>query len=122
LAGAIWSFFLALQIERPDLIAFLPQQNQLVIDALFFAVGFIFTVNISRFEISDKQLSFVGAFKLVMRNLVVIGLGLGMLVFISRELLHGIDPTGRIKIWNGAAPVTPAPLNRLPQPSGKDAH
>ncbi len=121
LLGAIWAFCIAMQIERPDLIAFIPVTNQLAIDGAFFALLVLAVVYVSWFEITNNHFTPMQIIQLLMRNLMILSLGVGLLVFTSTELLNGLDPTGRAPIL-GLTPqrntpvADPSPTNP-PQPA-----
>lgn len=95
LCGA-WAFYIALLIDRPDLAAtIVPAGDMLVVNAVF-AVFFLITVyRLSHLEISRSKSMIRNGPGIYLRNLVVIGLGVGLIVFACREVLHGVDPTGR---------------------------
>ena len=113
LIGSAWAFFIALELDRPDLIAFLPTQHQLYTHGGFIAALVVVVVYVSWFELTHDKLTVLQSTKLLTRNCIVLGLGVVLLIFISRELLHGIDPTGRAPIWNGSAHAA-APVANLP--------
>ncbi len=97
--AAGWAFFLALLIDRPDLLVELPQHAQIRLH-IFFAAFFVVTLIVFCWrQIADADSPWKNGVTIVVRNALVMVAGLALLVFISRELLHGIDHTGHHKLW-----------------------
>ncbi len=99
LIGLGWTFFVALLIDRPDLAATVPQPWPQVIHGVFLIVLARTLYGVSATEIRLTHGGFSRAPRIWLRNLIILGLGLTLMVFTCREVLNGIDPTGHRALW-----------------------
>ena len=95
IVGGLWAFYVTLLLDRPDLAHVVPDQYAVVVH-VGFGLFFLWIVYAwSDVEIRTSKSWWRNGPGIFLRNLVVIGLGVGLLVFTCREVLHGVDPTGR---------------------------
>jgi len=99
LVGLGWTFFVALLIDRPDMAATVHEPWPKVIHGVFLVVLVLFVYGASANEIRLTKGRFFRAPAIWLRNLIVIGLGLALMLFTCREVLNGVDPTGARKLW-----------------------
>jgi hypothetical protein len=99
LAGGAWSFFAAILMFRPDLAHIVPEQYQPAVHIAFGLFLVWMAGNLSWPEIRTAARPWRYGLQILLRNLAVLGLGVALLVFISHELLHGMDPTGQRAMW-----------------------
>jgi hypothetical protein len=99
LIGLGWTFYIALLIDRPDLAATVLEPWPKVIHGVFFIVLMRTLYGVSADEIRLSKGRFLRAPSIWLRNLIVVGLGLALMLFTCREVLNGVDPTGLRKLW-----------------------
>jgi hypothetical protein len=99
LIGGGWAFLAALLLDRPDQIAFLPETTRLYLHIGFVCFMLIAMVRVSRAELSHAIKPWRYGPQILLRNLAILCVGVVLLIFVSRELLHGIDPSGHRAIW-----------------------
>ena len=99
LLGGAWAFYAALLLDRPDLARIVPEPYPLVVHGLFVVLLLWAVARVSSPEIRSASSAWRHGPMIFLRNLVVVSLGVVLLVFTSREILHGIDPTGVRPIW-----------------------
>lgn len=97
--GAAWAFFAGLILDRPDLAAVIREPYATGIH-IAFGVFFLSLVFVLSFhEIRMSKARWINGPKIYLRNAVVMGLGVVLLIYGSRILLNGIDPTGHRALW-----------------------
>lgn len=99
LIGLCWTFFVALLIDRPDLAATVPEPWPRVIHSVFLIVLVLAVFSVSATEVRMTKGRLFRAPAIWLRNLIVLGLGLALMLFTCREVLNGVDPTGLRKLW-----------------------
>ena len=98
LAGA-WSFYLALIIDRPDLAKIVPPDLSPFVHGAFVLLLLWTLWQVTFPEIRTASKKWRYGPQITLRNLVVLCLGIALLLFASREVLHGMDPTGHKALW-----------------------
>lgn len=98
-ASFVWTFYVALLIDRPDLARTVHEPWPLVIHVGFVVVFLLSAYRFSHREIVSSTSWWRHGPGIYVRNLVVIGLGVGLILFTCREVLHGVDPSGVRKLW-----------------------
>jgi len=99
LSGCAASFYLALLMDRPDLLVKFSHDRQTQLQ-IFFAVVYVLTIGrLAWQQIRDAHMPWQNGFSIVMRNVLAITGGLALLVYISHLLLNGIDHTGHRQLW-----------------------
>ncbi len=99
LIGAAWAFYEALRLDRPDLAAVVQAPYPTVIDIAFaaFFLGLVFILSWQEMYRSTRW--WINGPKIYVRNAAVMSLGVVLLLYGSRILLNGIDPTGHRALW-----------------------
>jgi hypothetical protein len=97
--GAAWAFYVAVLMDRPDLARVVTSPWGLVAHAGFALLLTRTVIGVSWDEIRSSRLRWRDGFGVLLRNLIVTLLGETLLVFISRTLLNGIDPTHHRALW-----------------------
>ena len=97
--GAACGFYLALLIDRPDLLAAVTQQQQQMLQAGFAILLLLVLARLSWPQIRDGQRGFSHVFNILMRNLLVLVAGVVLLAFVGRMLLDGLDHTHHHALW-----------------------
>lgn len=100
IGGGLWAFFIALQLDRPDLaVKLVPEASQILVHGGF-VVFLLWVVYVfSHREIRSSKSWWRHGPGIYLRNLVVISLGVVLLIFTCREVLNGVDPTGTRALW-----------------------
>ena len=98
LVAAGWSVLVALLLDRPDLAAAIPPPYQTAAHAAFALMLLVVVIRASIGEVRGNS-SGARSVAIFLRNLVVIGLGVALMLFTCREILHGVDPTGTRHIF-----------------------
>ncbi len=75
------------------------QPYPLVIHIGFLVFFLAAVLSLSFQEIRNASAQWVNGPKIYLRNIGVIALGVGLLIFASREVLHGVDPSGVRHLW-----------------------
>ena len=97
--AAGYAFYLALLIDRPDLLVALPLLAQTRLH-MFFAGFFVLVLIVFCWrQVAHAANPWQNAWTIIFRNALVMVACLALQVFVSRELLHGIDHTGHRKLW-----------------------
>lgn len=99
IVGTGWAFYAALLLDRPDLAAVVPRPYGTAIHIGFIAFFLGLTFLLSWQEMRRTTAWWINGPKIYLRNTVVIGLGVVLLVYGSRILVDGIDPTGHQALW-----------------------
>ncbi|MDR3524710.1 MAG: hypothetical protein P4L66_11470 [Acetobacteraceae bacterium] len=86
-------------IDRPDLLTKLSHDRQMQLDIVFAALYVLTIIRLAWQQIAEAHLPWQNGFSIVMRNVLAISAGVGLLVYVSHLLLHGIDHTGHRQIW-----------------------
>jgi hypothetical protein len=97
--GSAWAFYEALVIDRPDLAAIIHEPYGTIIHIAFAVFFLALTFVLSFQEMRRSKSWWINGPKIYLRNAVVIGLGVVLLVVMSRWLLDGIDHTGHRALW-----------------------
>ena len=97
--GCVWAAYLSLLMDRPDMLAQFSQQDQILFNIVFGVLFLIALARIAWKQIYNAKEPFWHSMRILSYNALVLLAGLGMLVFIGHELIHGIDPTGYHKLW-----------------------
>lgn len=97
--GSAWAFYEALILDRPDLAAIIHKPYATMIHIAFavFFLGLVFILSWP--EIYNSINRWINGPKIYLRNTIVVGLGVVLLLYGSRILLNGIDPTGHRALW-----------------------
>jgi len=99
LCGCAGSFYVALILDRPDLLVKLSHDRQMQLD-IFFAAAYVLTIiRLAWRQIAEAHLPWQNGFSIVMRNVLTISAGVALLIYISHLLLNGIDHTGHRQLW-----------------------
>jgi len=99
LLATLWSFYVALLLDRPDLAkAVMPPWDKIAHGA-FGVVLLRAVVGLSWDEIKHAKSWRAHGLGIVLRNSLVTLLGIGFLVFTCRAVLDGIDHTHLRKLW-----------------------
>ncbi len=97
LIAAAWAFYATLLAERPDLaVTLIPTQYETLINTTF---AIILLAAVLKFSWREIRTSSGNSLKIYLRNLVVISLGIALLIFTTHEILNGLDPTGRRRLF-----------------------
>ncbi len=98
LAGA-WSFYAALLIDRPDLARIVPPDLAPFVHVAFglLVLWTLWRVTFPEVRTASRRWRYGPS--IALRNLVVLALGMALLIFASREILNGMDPTGHKALW-----------------------
>jgi hypothetical protein len=99
LIGLGWTFYVALLIDRPDMAATVTEPWPKIIHAVFAIVLLRTVYGLSADEIKLTDRPWRRAPGIWLRNLIVAGLALALMLFACREVLNGIDPTGLRRLW-----------------------
>jgi hypothetical protein len=97
LAGA-WSFYLALLIDRPDLAKIVPPDLSPFVHGAFVLLLLWTLWRVTFPEVRTASRPWRYGPMITLRNLMVLCLGM-LLLFASREILNGMDPTGHKALW-----------------------
>jgi len=97
--GGAWSFLAALQLFRPDQLTFLTEDQVLYVNIGFGVFMLLASVLVSTGELGQAKYPWRYGAQIMLRNLGVLCAAMGLFIFIARELLHGMDPTGRHPLW-----------------------
>lgn len=97
--GGAYAFYIALLIDRPDLARAVVPPWDVVAHAAFVVLLIRFTVGASWDEIRAAKNRWANGPVILFRNLVVILLGCGLLLFTARAILYGIDQTQHRALW-----------------------
>jgi hypothetical protein len=98
LAGA-YSFYIALLIDRPDLAKIVPPDLSPFVHGAFVVLLLWTLWRVTYPEIRTANRKWRYGPTITLRNLIVLCLGLALLLFASREILNGMDPSGHRKLW-----------------------
>ena len=97
--GAAWAFYEGLVLDRPDLAAVIHEPYatgiHIVFGVFFLSLAFVLSFE----EIRRSRAWWFNGPKIYVRNAVVMALGVVVLIYGSRILLNGIDPTGHRALW-----------------------
>ncbi len=99
LVGGLWSFFVAVILDRPDQITFLPHSTVTALHVGFAVFILLTTFTLARAEIRNVLNPWRNGPVIMLRVMAILAAGEVLMIFISRELLHGIDPSGLHKLW-----------------------
>jgi len=99
LVGGAWAFYVALLIDRPDMAATIPEPFPNAFHIAFAVFMVVMVYRLSHGEIITSKQWAKHGLGIYMRNFVVVMLGIGLLLFTCREVLHGVDPSGMRKLW-----------------------
>ncbi len=97
--ASLWSFYVALLLDRPDLAKVVPPDFVLPVHAIFAVVLLMIVARLSFTEIRRSKSWMRHGIGIYTRNLVVIGLGVVLMIFTCREVLNGVDPSGTRALW-----------------------
>jgi hypothetical protein len=97
--GSAWAFYEALILDRPDLAAVIHDPYATIIHIAFaaFFLGLVFVLSWQ--EMHRPTRWWITWPKIYLRNTIVMSLGVVLLIYGSRILLNGIDPTGHRAVW-----------------------
>lgn len=99
IVGGAWAFYVALLLDRPDMAQTLAPPWPMALHVVF-AVVFLATVyRYSHREIATSKSWWRHGPGIYLRNLVVLGLGMALILFTCREVLGGVDPSGVRQLW-----------------------
>ncbi len=99
LLGCAWAFYATLLLDRPDLAQAVVAPWDQIAHAAFALLLIRTVVGVSWDEIRSSRPEWRVASGVLLRNLVVMLLGEALLVFTSRAILNGIDPTHHRPLW-----------------------
>ncbi len=99
LVGLVWTFYVTLLFDRPDMAATIRDPWPNVIHGVF-AIVLLRTIwGISVDELRASKSRWFGAPAVWLRNLFVLAMGLAVMAFTWHLLLQGIDPSGLRPLW-----------------------
>lgn len=99
LAAGLWSFYITLLLDRPDLATIVPPDLEPIVHASFAIILLATTLAWSWIEIKTSKSWLKHGLGIYLRNLIVISLGVALIIFTCREVVHGLDPTGHQPLW-----------------------
>ena len=99
IVGGLWTFYIALLLDRPDLAQTVVEPWPRVVHGVFAVVLVCVVYAFSHREIVTSTSWWRHGPGIYLRNMIVIGLGLALMLFTCREVLHGVDPTGLRRLW-----------------------
>lgn len=97
--GAACGFYLALALDRPDLLATINQHQQHMLQAAFAILFLLMLLKLSRPQIRDAAPGLSHVFNILMRNALVMVAGVVLLTYVGRMLLDGLDHTHHQALW-----------------------
>ena len=97
--GGAWAFFLALMLDRADLLVKLNHALQMKINLVFICLYVLALAKLTWPQIYYSHLTFMNVIRIISRNVFVMVAGMILLIYISRMLLDGIDHTHHHALW-----------------------
>jgi hypothetical protein len=92
-------FYLALRLDRPDLLAVVDQRQQGMLQVAFLVLFLLVLAKLSWPQIRYGQLGIAPAVRILVRNVLVLVAGLILCTYIGRMLLDGIDHSHHRALW-----------------------